>query len=69
MFVLTTDMTCIIINYTNGKNNNVVLSEITAAIWHPREAGMLIIGSNSGQIYLYDQNKDTWIRKYQMAIG
>ena len=53
---MTSQMFGFIVDYLTGKSYNLNLTAITSAIWHPRQAGRLLLGRTDGYVVLYDTN-------------
>ena len=54
-----------VVDYLTGKSYNLNLTAITSAIWHPRQAGRLLLGRTDGFVVLYDTNAKKQLMIYE----
>lgn len=55
--ILSESLTIKIVNIETGTSDNLPLTDVTTIKWHPRQPSKLLIGSNKGNIYLYNIEK------------
>ena len=53
---MTSQMYGFVVDYLTGQSLNLNLAAITAAIWHPRQAGKVLLGRTDGDVVLFDIN-------------
>lgn len=59
------NLTLKVINVDNGSIEEVNISDVTAARWHPRQAGFVLVGTIEGKILLYNFEKKKPDIEYQ----
>jgi hypothetical protein len=51
------NLTLKVINVENGSIEEVNITGVTAARWHPRQAGFVLVGTLEGRVLLYNFEK------------
>ena len=51
------NLTLKVINVENGSIEEVNITCVTAARWHPRQAGFVLVGTLEGRVLLYNFEK------------
>ena len=65
VLLMTTEKFGFIVDYLTGKTKTVEVPLITSAIWHPRQAGRLLIGRSDGKVVLYDWKNNKSLMEYE----
>ena len=53
------------VNYLTGKSRRLDVTNISSAIWHPRQAGKILVGRHDGKAQLHDTRASKTLMEYE----